>query len=264
MQTSREFLTEEQIKKQAPAVYGEAPASDVSQFYTFVPTYEIVDMFGDLGWKPVEVKQVYSSTYPMSVQEHSVRLAPVDGNRIIEVGDCEPEIYLRNSHNRRCRFELALAFYRKVCSNGLIVADSMFESYNLWHIGMDFHTLKEALKEAGEKFMVISDQIKTYKTIELSYAEKMNFAKEAVTLTWGPESKIEPDQLLVTHRKEDESPDLFSIYNVIQENILKGGVPYVTNPETGTISHTSAVASVKRDHKINTELWMLMAAFGNR
>ena len=57
LQTAK-YLSKENIKSLAPAVFAEKPSSEVSKHYTHIPTERVIDDMELLGWKPIEAKEV--------------------------------------------------------------------------------------------------------------------------------------------------------------------------------------------------------------
>ena len=52
------FLTDAQIKEQAPAIFSEKASSEVSKHYTHIPTTKVIDDMRTLGWDVVDVQEV--------------------------------------------------------------------------------------------------------------------------------------------------------------------------------------------------------------
>ena len=67
---------------------------------------------------------------------------------------------------------------------------------------------------------------------------------------------VTPAQLLNTRRAVDAAPDLWTTENVIQENLMRGGIR-VRNAATGRRATTRPVASVNEDIRLNKGLWVL-------
>ncbi len=79
-------------------------------------------------------------------------------------------------------------------------------------------------------------------------------------LRFDDEHAVVADQLLIARRHEDRPNDLWTCFNRVQENVIRGGLSYrQTNEETGRIAHrtTGAVRSVDGDVKLNRALWVL-------
>ena len=62
------------------------------------------------------------------------------------------------------------------------------------------------------------------------------------------------ESLLNTHRPQDCNTDLWTIFNVVQENLLKGGITVESN---GKIRKSKEVTSIPKRITINQELWRL-------
>jgi hypothetical protein len=73
------------------------------------------------------------------------------------------------------------------------------------------------------------------------------------------EAPIRPDQLLQERRYDDRGDDLWTVYNVAQENILKGGIRGRKRGADNRIRRitTRPVKSIDRDVKLNKALWTL-------
>ena len=62
-------------------------------------------------------------------------------------------------------------------------------------------------------------------------------------------------QVLTPRRYEDRQDDLWTTYQRLQENLLKGGLPGRT--AKGKRSHTRAVSGIDGDVKLNRALWVM-------
>lgn len=62
-------------------------------------------------------------------------------------------------------------------------------------------------------------------------------------------------QILTPRRYEDRQDDLWTTYQRLQENLLKGGLPGRT--AKGKRSHTRAVNGIDGDVKLNRALWVM-------
>lgn len=254
-------LTREDIKKSAPAVFANQPANRMSDKYVFIPTHTILDQFAQEGWVPVKANQAKTKKDDSAERQHIVRLAnPSYTPAMPEVGSITPQIILKNSHNGTSGIQLDIGLFRLVCSNGLVVCNTQFAQIKRRHMGIDREEVMKVIYEAGRELPDIWSKINDYRSINLTNGQRMDFARQTIRMNWGENSVIEPEQLLVARRSADESDDLFSTYNVIQENITKGGVMY-NNPRTGRLRRTRAIKDSQRDFYLNKNLWMLMEGF---
>ena len=87
-------------------------------------------------------------------QQHCVRFRQLDD--FLNPGQNVLELLLFNSHDRSKKFSISAGIYRFVCANGLVIADSVFESYDIKHIGDKENEVKNAVDnivKAKEKIM---------------------------------------------------------------------------------------------------------------
>ncbi len=250
-------LTNDQIITLAPAAGSFEPIDGVSARYSFVPTLTAVDLLRDAGWFPIHAEQsAVRVAKREGYQRHLIRFAKnglsFDGERV--------DLVLFNSHDRGCAFKLIASVYRLVCENGLMVA-SEFANFSHKHIGFkpdDFvHSAREIAAAAG----AIAERVDEMKVIELTQDERGVFAQAAHNLVYDePEqAPIQPHQLLEERRYDDKGKDLWTSYNVIQENIVRGGLKGTTRGSNGRMRRTTTrpVKALDRNIKLNQALWVL-------
>lgn len=256
------FLTRDELKEKAPAIFAKTPNKSVSGRYVFVSTEKLLNDFEKLGWKPVFAKQNKTKNENgESYLQHVVRLRSKEG--LLEKGEYVSEIVLRNSHNRSVAVSASIGIYRCTCANQAVVADSEILNFTQKHINIDFEYIQRVVKEAAKKLKHVDEKIKEYQTIELTEVERNKFAYVARNAHWGDTSIVDPKLLLNTRRPEDEKNDLWHVFNTIQENVVKGGLSYTgQNAEGKTRKRkTRMIKNIARDMKINSQLWTIMAAF---
>lgn len=70
---------------------------------------------------------------------------------------------------------------------------------------------------------------------------------------------VKATDLLIPRRQQDNLESLWNLYQVVQENLTKGGIAY--QPDGGRRNKTRAISSIDSDLQINGKLWTLMTAF---
>ena len=128
------YLTKANINSLAPSVFATTPSSDVSEKYTHIPTERVIDDMELLGWKPIEAKEVKArKKSTQGFQKHllvfrndEVVINGKDGDTVF------PQILMTNSHDGKNAFNFEAGLYRLVCSNGLVIADTRFESVKIF------------------------------------------------------------------------------------------------------------------------------------
>lgn len=248
--TIRQPLTMDQLPK---SVFATKPADHMSDRYSFVPTVELVQNFQKLGWYPVKAQE-RKSKKDGEYAKHMIRFAPA--NSKLEKGGLIPEIIVLNSHNGTSQLRVSLGIFRVVCSNGLVIADTSFADFFQKHINVNLEALKELILNVIEEFNKVYSKIEESKKVILNGKQQLAFAEKVVEMVWNEKAdRYEAKELIKTVRPEDNENDLFTVMNVIQEHIMKGGVAYKTKKGT---KKSKAVKSVDRDLNINIMLWGLM------
>lgn len=251
------FLTRQEIKKIAPAVFSDRPVKDVSERYVYIPSYKIIDDMERIGWYPAEVKQSVPRNEELNqYQKHSIRFRTEEKSYYSKVGDVVPEMHYVSSHDRTYRCLMSFGANKLVCGNGLITPVELFQNLSVKHIDINFKSIEEVIIEIAEGFSNLYSKIEEYKTIELNKVTKDKFALKARDLRWS-DGKVPHTQLLQPKRKEDQKDDLWTVFNVIQENIIHGGIEY-SNPHRKRTARP--ITNIVQETKINKDLWLVMEA----
>jgi hypothetical protein len=67
-------LSNEILKEKAGSIFATSPSFEVSNKYAFIPTIEVVDMFRDNSWYPLQAKESYVRLYKnQGYQKHLIR-----------------------------------------------------------------------------------------------------------------------------------------------------------------------------------------------
>jgi len=170
----------------------------------------------------------------------------VDGHRM--------DLLLYNSHNAGSSFVLVGGVFRFVCSNGMVVGDKVAESRHR-HISFSPKMFIESANQLNGYLEKTAGVIDKWKKIELTQDEQNIYAQSAHTVMYGDHAPIKPIQLLEARRYEDHKDNLWTTFNKVQENVLKGGI---RGRDTGNRSFkTKPVKSIDKDKKLNQALWIL-------
>ena len=254
-------LTHTQLYEQAPALFTEEPHYEVSDKYHFIPTIDVITKITEYGWHPVNVQEASVRDLDKEgYQRHLVRFRHFDD--LLNPSENAVELLLFNSHDRTTAFSISAGIYRFVCANGLIIADSVFESYKIKHIGERDNDIASAIERIVNIKPVLEQKIHTFGSITLQKSEKRSFAKAAIPLRFEEHLEVDPDDLIVSHREEDEKDDLYTVMNVVQENLLRGNISG-TNKETGRRFTSREITSIGKDVDVNQGLWNIAERIAN-
>lgn len=98
-----------------------------------------------------------------------------------------------------------------------------------------------------------------WEKVTLAPSQRKAFAKGAAKLRFGEELPFDSELLLQPRRVEDQKVDLWHTFNVVQENLIKGGINYIAHDDEGNsrFAQSRAIKAIDSDVKINTSLWTL-------
>lgn len=246
-------LTQTELMSQAPALFTEKPHYDVSDKYHFIPTIDVINEIKANNWHPVSVSEAsVRDEDKEGYQQHLVRFRHFDD--LLAPQENAVELLLFNSHDRSKSFSISAGIYRFVCSNGLVIADSVFESYKIKHLGDRENDVARAVANITAIKPKLMEKIDTLSSIKLTELEKESFARSSVPLRFSNNLEIDHTDLLIPHRDEDTRDDLYTVLNVIQENLLRGNISG-TNKETGRRFTSKKINSIFKDTSVNQGLW---------
>lgn len=255
-------LNDLEIQEIAPSVFADSPKGDVSDKYEFVPTKEVLSKLRGDGWmvsRAQEQRSVIEEN--QGFNRHMLRFFKDD---FASVGAERFELVLINSHNRSAAYQLMAGVFRLVCSNGMIVGDTVSRMC-VKHIGTSVQEILAASYEVADQAPLITGKIDQFKSIDLSNEMRSAYAESATLLMYDDvsDAPFKPERLLTMKRRDDDGSDLWTTFNTVQENVMKGGIrgsKWVDKPTGGQKlqrTKTRAIKSIDRDTKLNKALWNL-------
>lgn len=268
------FLTKEELKKQCPMAFKELPTNPkVSGRYVQANTSTVIDDLAKLGWYPVQAKQCRNkknssgirSFHMIAFQNPDIKITRTDGNGE-NVIDTYPRIILTNSHDGFNSFKFMLGLFRLVCSNGLVVCDNQMVNMSIRHLNYTFEELRMIVKNAIEEVPNIVHTMNEMRNIQLTDEQKQELATEVIKIRKGIEEnetyEVEQDvieDILTPVREEDKSNDLWTIFNICQEKLIKGGFFNKTNKNK--LRKVKSITSIKKDMEYNQRLWLTASRY---
>lgn len=251
-------LTDAQILAVAPSVFGDSAHESRSERYSFVPTIDVVNGLRREGFEVFEARQ--SRTLDKDKREfatHVLKLRHPDLNGLFSDQKEKVEIVLRNSHDGASSFQLDQGVYRLVCSNGL-VASRTSASIRIPHVGDITGQIIEGSYKIVESSLELESVISDWKSLQLDEHEQTALAIGAAQLRFGDDFKDkinDPSRLLRPQRWADKGNDLWTSFNRIQENVIKGGTHL--GYKNGRRQTARGITGVDQDLKLNKGLWQL-------
>ncbi len=234
---------------------------EVSHKYQFLSTLDVVQALGSEGILPYLAKQSHTRIEGKGAYtEHMIRFRQHDA--VPMVGNIYPEIVLTNSHDRASSFHIELGLYRLICRNGMVANYGQFGSYRIRHVGSTVQDVIRASKAILELFPRLTETVGQMQATMLTLEQQQSMAAMALGLRWDADKLPFPaDRLLVRNRQEDRGEDLWSTYNVLQENLIRGQHVRRYGVFGSNARSTREVKSIDMEMNINRGLWELASTY---
>ena len=263
--------TLDEIASYAPSVFASHPSDKVSPKYSFVPTGELLSGFEKLGWTPTHVRQNGRGDFA----RHMVRLTNEKlGFMDLKSDKVRPQIVLDNSHNGGSNAQIHMGLFRLVCTNGLVVAmPGMYTSVKLRHMGIDMEELKRLMEVVAEQYTQVGPRIVEMQQNFLTQQQSEDFVikamaarephvfiKEDGTIDLKKATTIiNPTTMLTPVRGEDKRDDLWTVFNVVQERLVKGEFDRQTM--NGRRTKPRGINNATRHIDFNKKLWEIAESY---
>lgn len=253
----------QELQRRVPSLFAQSPHHRTSSKYEFIPTTRVLDALLSNGW--FVSSAVQSRTRALDrhgFQKHMIRLRN-NSYSPQKLGDTVPELLLINSHDGSSSFTFHAALMRLVCMNGLIVGDTTLSSLKIKHVGFSENEVITASESMIKSLPEVIERVDAFRGIRVSTREQLAFAEAAHSLKWESMdvAPIEPRELLSVRRIDDGEPTLWNTLNVVQENIIKGGIRGTSPTARAAGKHkrmtTRAVSGVDENVRLNRALWVL-------
>jgi hypothetical protein len=147
-----------------------------------------------------------------------------------------------------------LGFFRLVCSNGLIVGSDLIPQIKVRHSSSGLLKLDNAIEEAMEYQIVAKQSMERMMDVKVDAETFERLATEALKIRLGEKYSDKIVPLFEAKRWEDNKEDLFSVFNVIQENVIRTGF-YALNKETNVATKIRAIRGVESNVILNNALF---------
>ncbi|ECL0730501.1 DUF945 domain-containing protein [Salmonella enterica] len=245
-------LTHEELMQYTPSVFGEDKHTSRSEKYTYIPTITLLENLRREGFEPFFACQSrVRDPGRRDYTKHMLRLrraGQITGQQV-------PEIIILNSHSGESSFQLLPGMWRQVCANGLVCGQS-FGEIRVPHRGDIAGKVIEGAYDVLGVFDRVEEKREAMQSLLLPPPAQQALAKAALTYRFGEEHQpVAATQILTPRRYEDRKDDLWSVFNRIQENLSKGGLPGRT--AKGKRTHTRAVNGIDGDVRLNRALWVM-------
>lgn len=262
-------LSTERIQQLAPAVFSNTKAERLTDRYASLNTSELLPIMADYGYFPMQAAQKKNRKGETQHSSHMLSFAKTYHTEEV-IGALRPEIILYNSHDGSSSVRLFAGCFRFICSNG-IVAGEGFQS-RIYHNARAITGFEDMLRNTVDALPTLMERIEKLRQTKLLYSQAQAMARAGVQTRWNmfntEELVKQPNGVYATEatvrdalkvqRNEDDYMDAFTVFNRIQEAVVRGNafVKSLTEKNNeGIMRKARPVNSVSEGIRINSELW---------
>lgn len=273
------FMSEDEIRTVAPSVFAVTKHDSRSERFAPIPTIEILRGLAKEGFQVVGARQnVARIEGKQFYTKHLLRLRRFAGDLTkYSVGDTICEMFLQNANDGTSAYNLDSALFRIACLNSMTMKLKSLDSVKVYHSGNVERVMGKVIEgtyRVLDNSTLALEAPRQWSGIELDNDEQRLFADAAALVRWGAPADEESDTeaavttynplgLLAAKRTEDRANNLWTLFNRVQENAIRGGVTGRTLGTNGNIRRASSrpVKAIDTDIKINRRLFDLADAF---
>lgn len=246
-------LSDDQIRAVAPSIFAEGAHESRSARYTYIPTIDVLNGLRKEGFQPFMVCQTrVRNEEKREHTKHMIRLRHADQITGREAN----EIILLNSHDGTSSYQMLSGMFRFVCQNGMVCGETM-NDIRVRHNGDVVGQVIEGAFTVLDSFEAANEQREAMQHLTINRGEQAAFARAALALKYD-ENELVPvteSQILMPRRMEDRQDDMWTTFNRVQENIMKGGLR--GRNANGRNVTTRPVNGIDQSVKLNRALWVL-------
>lgn len=253
-------LSDDQLRRVVPSVFAEAAHDSRSARYAYIPTIDVLAGLRREGFEVFSARQ--AKTRIEGREEHTkhlLRLRHATHQERATAGDSVPEILLLNSHDGSSSYQMMGGTFRFICANGMVVPDGICQTVKVQHSGQVRDRVIEGAFEVLDGLTRVVESRESMHALTLNEGEQLAFASAAALLRFEPAegeaAPVTPEQINRARRLDDRAPDLWTTFNRVQENVIRGGLRART--AAGARQSTRAVTGIDQDVKLNRALWTL-------
>lgn len=235
--------------------------------YGFVDTRSVLGAFEAKGWKPVQTQVAkVNKVARQGFQKHLIKLEHADYQAIPGLTDAnrsKPQLVVLNSHDGTSSLQVLWGLIRIACLNG-IIAGTGLNGVRLVHSKSITDRLPDAIQYMLDNLPKFNEQIATLQALQLSQDAQAELIKTLFDARLSGIGRLEyvNYSMPVLQRSEDKATDAYTVFNRVQEVLMRGGIRYGYTKEIKddagkvvaerlTETTTRRIASVSSQVKLN-------------
>lgn len=230
----------------------------VSKRYQFVPTSHIIEGLKERNWVAVSAEQCRSKKPEnQGYQKHMIKFRQAD--QILARGEYTSELIWVNSHDGGSVGIMMLGLFVALCGNGIMVGQETFGAIRFRHSGIDANEVFSAAMKVADYVPELNKSVGLMKNRILESGEMGRLLAHSLALRYPEISKapIRPEMLNKARRSGDVGWDLWTTFNRIQENLIRGGLTDGIRSEKGRLRGMRSIRGIDAKVSVNRGVWDL-------
>jgi len=247
-----------------PAIGTEMKLEKLSERYKHVNTQKVIENIIQTmpGWEIISVKETHIRKVELKPFTHHV--VKMENPKFAFPGSHDKiQLVISNSHNGVSKFEFYYGIFRMICSNGLVVFDKRFGQINKKHF-TDYEEINTYITECVNNVKNLFEVHSQFCKRILTKEEKVDLAIKGLHARYQYKNsylelmykqlkeRYNIEGLLTPTRDEDQGDSLWTVFNVIQERIMKGF--YFAKVDSG-LSKANPIKNTHLDIQFNKKFW---------
>ena len=207
------------------------PSTNMKPTYGMIKTIDMIKSFESKGWYMAaqSVARVRQGSRRDGFQKHIIRMRN-DAFKSIPGLSADnasvPELCILNAHDGTSAYRLFLGVVRIACLNGLIAGDAL-ASYRVIHSQNAVKGLHDGVDAMVAQLPRMIDQIALLQGTQVLPDQYRAYVKAMYDQRVLPIGGVQHiDYFLPTQRPEDNGRDAYTVFNRVQEMMLRGGIHY--------------------------------------
>jgi hypothetical protein len=253
-------LDDDALRAAVPSIFATEAHESRSARFAPVPTIDVLNGLRKEGFEPFFAQQ--ARTRDESRRDFTKHMLRLRHRGLQNAAGQVFEIILVNANDGSAAYHMIPGFFRFVCTNGLMVGDT-FEDVKVRHSGDAIGDVIEGAYKVLEDAPRVCDQVQRFQGLKINDQERLILAEAAHVLRFGDDPEkaapIKADRLILPRRTEDRATDLWTAFNVVQENVIRGGQRARVTAANGARRNVTVreVAGIDQNRALNRALWTL-------
>jgi len=224
--------------------------------YTETDDVEVIQTLNSHGWNVVNYQEV--RPHKASRQGFQKYLAVYENPDFPGTNLGKAQLLQRGSHDGSTKLQIDAGFFTFACVNDLVVGEFLFEPICVKHIGDLPMQIDLALHSFMETCPLVFQKVTEMSERAMSPFEVQQFARKACGLRFRDDKyKINLEDVIFAHHREQTDNTLWNVFNRIQENLLRPKKEFRVTTKDNKKRKVRGITNIDTKVRLNKDLWHL-------